>query len=67
MPIESVRKHSSSVTVYDGKGRTFYTKSRGSLSGHGIKGYAVSTVSIRTRTSINTYDDRGRTPVSKHA
>jgi hypothetical protein len=67
MPIGSVREQSSSIIVYDEKGRTLFTKSRGSRPGDGLQGYTATTVSIRTGSSINTYDDRGRTLFSKPA
>jgi hypothetical protein len=67
VPIGSVREQSSSIIVYDEKGRTLFTKPRGSRSGDGLKGYTATTVSIRAGSSINTYDDRGRTLFSKPA
>lgn len=67
MPIGSVREYSLSVTAYDEKGRTLFTKSRRLRPGDGLKGYTATTVSIRTGSSINTYDDRGRTLFSKPA
>ncbi len=67
MPIGTVVEKGSNVIVYDEKGRTIFTKSRGSKTEDGLKGYTATTVSIRHGSSIITYDDKGRTLFTKNA
>jgi len=67
MPIGNAVEKGSSIIVYDERGVTLFTKSRGSRPGDGLKGYTASTVSIRSGSSITTYDHRGVTLFSKSA
>lgn len=60
MSIGSAVEKGGFVYVYDERGRQIFTKTRGSQSEDGLKGYTSKTVSIRHGGLIITYDERGR-------
>jgi hypothetical protein len=61
MPIGSAIERGSTIYVYDERGRTLFTKSKGSRPTDGLQGYTGSTVSVRSGSTVYTYDEKGRT------
>jgi hypothetical protein len=64
MPIASAIQRGTSITVYDEKNRTLFSKST-TESRNGLLGYTANSVSIRVGNSVITYDASGR-QISSH-
>lgn len=60
MAIGNAQEKGSQIFVYDERGHTLFTKSKGQKPGDGLKGYTSSTVNIQNGSQLITFDERGR-------
>jgi hypothetical protein len=67
MAIGSAIERGSLIQVFDERGRTLFSKARGSGPKDGLLGFTGSTVTARYGSIIYTYDERGMTIYSKAA
>jgi hypothetical protein len=67
MAIGSAIERGSLICVYDERGMTLFSKTRGSGPNDGLMGFTGSTVTARYGSIVYTYDERGMTLYSKAA
>jgi hypothetical protein len=67
MAIGSAIERGSYIFVYDQRGTTLFSKTRGNGPNDGLLGFTGSTVTMRYGSVISTYDEKGMTLYSKAA
>ena len=67
MAIGSAIERGSLIQVFDERGRTLFSKAKGSGPKDGLLGFTGSTVTVRFGSVIHTYDEHGMTIYSKAA
>ena len=65
--IGSALERGSLIVVYDEKGMSLFSKSKGSGPHDGLLGFTGSTVTVRFGSVIYTYGERGQTVYTKAA
>lgn len=65
--IGSALERGSLIVVYDEKGMSLFSKSKGSGPHDGLLGFTGSTVTVRFGSVIYTYGERGQTVYAKAA
>jgi hypothetical protein len=65
--IGSAIERGSLIYVYDERGMTLFSKTRGSGPNDGLMGFTGSTVTARFGSIIYTYDEKGMTLYAKAA
>ena len=65
--IGSALERGSLIVVYDEKGMSLFSKSKGSGPQDGLLGFTGSTVTVRFGSVIYTYGERGQTLYAKAA
>jgi hypothetical protein len=65
--IGSAIERGSLIYVYDERGMTLFSKTRGSGPNDGLMGFTCSTVTARYGSIIYTYDEKGMTLYAKAA
>jgi len=63
--IGSALERGSLIVVYDEKGMSLFSKSKGSGPQDGLLGFTGSTVTVRFGSLIHTYGEHGQTVYSK--
>ena len=67
MAIGSAIERGSLICVYDERGMTLFSNTRGSGPNDGLMGFTGSTVTARFGSIIYTYDEKGMTLYAKAA
>ena len=65
--IGSALERGSLIVVYDEKGMSLFSKSKGSGPHDGLLGFTGSTVTVRFGSVVYTYGERGQTLYAKAA
>ena len=65
--IGSALEHGSLIVVYDEKGMSLFSKSKGSGPQDGLLGFTGSTITVRHGSVIYTFDAKGTTIYAKAA